>query len=124
MHSSPAITFLSIHPEKTSISREGCELDVVLQLNPAPLAPASIQRQPVAIAVVIDRSGSMAGQKLQAACKAAGNISATLERNAVVVEEYGKNILNTTAAVVSERGEAKITEIKNVISQVENLSKP
>jgi hypothetical protein len=63
-------------------------------------------------------------QCAQAACKAAGNISATLERNAVIVEEYGKNILNTTAAVVSERGQAKITEIKNVISQVENLSKP
>ena len=75
MHSSPAFTFLSIHPEKTAISREGCELDVVLQLNPAPLAPASIQRQPVAIAVVIDRSGSMAGQKLQEACKAAQQLA-------------------------------------------------
>ena len=75
MHSSPAITFLSIHTEKTAISREGCELDVVLQLNPAPLAPASIQRQPVAIAVVIDRSGSMAGLKLQRACKAAQQLA-------------------------------------------------
>ena len=75
MHSSPAFTFLSIHPEKTAISREGCELDVVLQLNPAPLAPASIQRQPVAIAVVIDRSGSMAGQKLREACKAAQQLA-------------------------------------------------
>lgn len=75
MHSNPAITFLSIHPEKTAISREGCELDVVLQLNPAPIAPASIQRQAVAIAVVIDRSGSMAGQKLQAACKAAKQLA-------------------------------------------------
>jgi hypothetical protein len=63
-------------------------------------------------------------QCAQAACRAAGNVSSTLDRNAAIVEEYGKNILNTTAAVVSERGQAKITEIKNVITQVEDLSKP
>ena len=63
-------------------------------------------------------------QCAQAACRAAGNISETLDRNAAVVEEYGKNILNTTAAVVSERGQAKITEINNVVAQVKNLSNP
>lgn len=63
-------------------------------------------------------------QCAQAACQAAGQISATLERNATVVDEYGKNILNTTSAVLSERGQAKVQEIKNVISQVENLSTP
>jgi len=63
-------------------------------------------------------------QCAQAACQAAGNISATLERNAVIIDEYGKNILNTSAAILSERGQAKVTEIKNVISQVENLTAP
>jgi hypothetical protein len=63
-------------------------------------------------------------QCAQAACQAAGQISATLERNATIVDEYGKNILNTTSAVLSERAQAKVTEIKSVISQVENLSNP
>jgi hypothetical protein len=63
-------------------------------------------------------------QCAQAACRAAGTISQTLERDATIIDEYGKNILNTTAAVLSERAQYKVSEIKAVISEVKNLSTP
>ncbi|MCP9891401.1 VWA domain-containing protein [Cyanobium sp. Aljojuca 7D2] len=63
----PSLTVLAARP---AACLNGCQLDVLVELNtPAPLASA--QRQPVAIAIVIDRSGSMAEHKLQAACAAA-----------------------------------------------------
>ena len=71
METSPSITALSTHPELPAISQGGCRLNVLLRLNAPPLARTHSERQPVALAVVIDRSGSMAGAKLQAACAAA-----------------------------------------------------
>jgi len=71
MDTSRSMTVLSTHPERPAISQGGCRLNVLLRLNAPPLARTRSERQPVALAVVIDRSGSMAGAKLQAACVAA-----------------------------------------------------
>jgi Ca-activated chloride channel family protein len=64
-------TVLSTRADKAAVSREGCRMDVLVQLHTPPLAPVAEVRRPVAIALVIDRSGSMAGRKLEAACSAA-----------------------------------------------------
>ena len=71
MGTTPSITVLSTHPERPAISQGGCRLNVLLRLNAPSLARLHSERQAVALAVVIDRSGSMAGAKLQAACSAA-----------------------------------------------------
>ena len=57
METSPSITVLSTHPERPAISQGGCRLNVLLRLNAPPLARTHSERQPVALAVVIDRSG-------------------------------------------------------------------
>ena len=71
MNTSPSFTVLSTHPERPAISQEGCRLNVLLRLNVPHLVRTHSKRPPVALAVVIDRSGSMAGAKLKAACAAA-----------------------------------------------------
>jgi Ca-activated chloride channel family protein len=63
-------TVLSTRAEKAAVRRNGCRLDTLVQLTTPPPAVAGMRR-PVAIALVIDCSGSMAGGKLEAACGAA-----------------------------------------------------
>jgi hypothetical protein len=57
-----------------------------------------------------------------AMCGAAGHVSATLDANAAVIDQYGKNIANTTAAVLSDRAQAKVADLNAAITQLKNLS--
>lgn len=99
---SPSLTVLAARPAALA---NGCHLDVLVQLNPpAPLASA--QRQPVAIAIVIDRSGSMAGHKLQAACAAAQQLLRQLSaRDRVAVISFD-NAVDTVVPLGPPSAEA------------------
>lgn len=62
-------------------------------------------------------------QCARAACVAAGRVSATLERDTRVVEEYTTNVANTTAAILSDSAQNKVKEINSAIDQIKNLQK-
>src|SRR5260370_30385280 len=51
---------LTIHPSRKAIARFGGALHLLVRVEP-PARPAQPNRQAVALALVIDRSGSMAG---------------------------------------------------------------
>lgn len=53
---------------------------------------------------------------------APGEFSDTLNRNATVVEDYQKNALNTTAAVLSDRAQVKVSELNSAIAQLRTLT--
>ena len=62
-------------------------------------------------------------QCARAACVAAGRVSATLERDTRIVEEYTTNVANTTAAILSDSAQNKVKEINSAIDQIKNLQK-
>ena len=107
-------TVLSTRAEKAAVSREGCRLDVLVQLTTPPLAPLSEERRPVAIALVIDRSGSMAGRKLEAACSAAQQLVRQLtpaDRVAVISFDHSVRtevpLMAPDAAVIERIGQIR-----------------
>jgi len=102
-------TVLSTRAEKAAVSRGGYRLYTLVQMTPPPQEPVARMRRPVAIALVIDRSGSMAGGKLEAACSAAQQLVPQLtpaDRVAVIGFDQGThNVvpLMMPDAVVIER---------------------
>lgn len=105
---------LSVLATRPAACRQGCQLDVLVQLNtPAPIAAA--QRQPVAIAIVIDRSGSMAGPKLQAACAAAQQLLRQLTPSDRVAVISFDNAVDTVVPLgpPSEESIARIGSIRS-----------
>lgn len=70
MDNTPSQPVLSTHAERLAISQAGGHMDVLVRVNAPPLVGRGSDRKPVALSLVIDRSGSMAGPKLQAACAA------------------------------------------------------
>ncbi len=63
--------FLTLCPAKRAIPVEGGRLDVLVRLEVPPLERQAAVREPIALSLVIDRSGSMAGAKRNAARRAA-----------------------------------------------------
>lgn len=57
------------------------------------------------------------------ACTAAGRVSATLERDTLIIEKYTANVSNTSAAVLSDSAQIKAKEIGDVIDHIKNLQK-
>jgi hypothetical protein len=104
---------ISVLAKRPAACRQGCQLDVLVQLNtPAPIAAA--QRQPVAIAIVIDRSGSMAGPRLQAACAAAQQLLRQLTPSDRVAVISFDNAVDTVVPLgaPSEESIARIGSIR------------
>ena len=62
-------------------------------------------------------------QCARAACVAAGRMSATLEKNTLVVEKYTANVANTSASVLSNSAQTKVKEVTSAIDQIKNLQK-
>ena len=115
METSQSITVLSTHSDRPAISQGGCRLNVLLRLNAPPLARARSERQPVALAVVIDRSGSMAGAKLQAACAAAQQLVRQLTpADRICVISFDSEV--RTVVPLSPPSEEAITRIGRIRS--------
>ena len=108
-HDQWRIPVLRTRPAKAAVNRAGCRLDLLVQLQTPLHTPAEEERQPVAIALVIDRSGSMAGGKLQAAVRAAQQLVRQLtSRDRVAVVSFDHTVrtevpLTTPSAAVNAR---------------------
>ena len=78
--------------EKSAISNSGCRLNVLARISPPRIENVQ-RRQQVAIALVIDRSGSMAGPKLKAAQQAAQQLVRMLApSDRVAVVSFDQNV--------------------------------
>ena len=89
--------------EKGAISNLGCRLNVLARISP-PRIESIQRRQPVAIALVIDRSGSMAGPKLKAAKNAAQQLVRMLApSDRVSVVSFVQEVRVDCRSIVPER---------------------
>ncbi|MDX1931322.1 MAG: VWA domain-containing protein [Capsulimonadales bacterium] len=94
---------IELTPCRTAISREGGTLDVLIRVQAPALPPARRDRPPLHLALVVDRSGSMAGQPLREALRCAENIITHLspvDRAALVVYDTDVRTLVPLTAVV------------------------
>lgn len=62
-------------------------------------------------------------QCARAACQAAGEISSTIEYDALVVDRFANHTGDTTTAILSNSARTKAAELDAVVVQLENLSK-
>jgi Ca-activated chloride channel family protein len=91
----------TVEPERRLIRPSFSHRHLVFGINVAP-APAAIDRTPVSIALVLDRSGSMQGEKLATACWAVRRVVDALDerdRIAVVVFDSEIDLVQPAAPV-------------------------
>jgi Ca-activated chloride channel family protein len=83
------------------------EVHAVFRLQTAPSAP--LTRQPVNLAVVIDRSGSMAGPKLAFAKQAAASLVDQLQpTDRLAVVQYGEDVVSMRGTLATRQGKAQL----------------
>lgn len=94
----PVAIALRALPERTLVRAAGSRRNIAFTLLVGPADPASLaQRTPLDLALVIDRSGSMAGEPLIMAVQAAQSIISNLterDRAAVIVFDDHSDVLN------------------------------
>lgn len=110
-------TTLTLSPSLSALAQgKDGHLDVLVQLS-APPVPTQADRPSLNLAIVIDRSGSMSGQPLQEAKRAAIHLINKLQKGDLVcVASYGSTVELNAEPVDAEAGRQQL------IAAVERLS--